>query len=62
MRKLIMTVAIAATTYLCMGLKSTTASKINATCVGAKPCKACKNCNYCKRCAKDGGSCGVCKK
>jgi hypothetical protein len=33
-----------------------------ATCVGANPCKACKNCKYCKRCAKDGLTCGVCKK
>ena len=33
-----------------------------ATCTGNKPCKACKNCNYCKHCAKDGGTCGVCKK
>ena len=33
-----------------------------ATCRGADPCKACKNCKYCKHCAKDGGTCGVCKK
>jgi hypothetical protein len=33
-----------------------------ATCVGANPCKACKNCKYCKRCAKNGLTCGVCKK
>ena len=36
--------------------------EVMATCVGAKPCKACKNCKYCKRCAKDGKTCGVCKK
>ncbi len=33
-----------------------------ATCDGATPCKACKNCSYCKHCAKDGGTCGVCRK
>ena len=33
-----------------------------ATCTGADPCHACKNCHYCKHCAKDGGTCGVCKK
>jgi hypothetical protein len=33
-----------------------------ATCTGDTPCKACKNCKYCKRCAKDGLTCGICKK
>jgi hypothetical protein len=33
-----------------------------ATCTGADPCRACKNCKYCHHCAKDGGTCGVCKK
>jgi hypothetical protein len=33
-----------------------------ATCVGATPCYACKNCRYCKHCAKEGGTCGVCKR
>jgi hypothetical protein len=33
-----------------------------ATCTGANPCNACKNCKYCKRCAKDGLTCGVCRK
>lgn len=33
-----------------------------ATCTGADPCKACSNCKYCKRCAKDGKTCGVCKR
>ena len=33
-----------------------------ATCTGADPCNACKNCKYCKHCAKDGGTCGVCKR
>lgn len=32
------------------------------TCKGSKNCTACKNCKYCKHCAKEGGSCGVCKK
>ena len=33
-----------------------------ATCTGANPCNACKNCSSCKRCAKEGGTCGVCRK
>jgi hypothetical protein len=33
-----------------------------ATCTGADPCNACKNCHSCKRCAKDGLTCGVCRK
>ena len=33
-----------------------------ATCTGSKSCSACKNCKYCKNCAKNGGTCGVCKK
>jgi hypothetical protein len=32
------------------------------TCYGNDPCNACKNCKYCKHCAKEGGTCGVCKK
>ena len=38
------------------------ASASFATCTGSDPCKACKNCKYCKHCAKDGGSCGICKR
>ena len=34
----------------------------SATCTGSTPCHACKNCKYCKHCAKDGKTCGVCKK
>jgi hypothetical protein len=33
-----------------------------ATCTGADPCHACKNCKYCGHCAKQGGTCGVCKR
>ena len=33
-----------------------------ATCTGSSSCTACKNCKYCKHCAKEGGSCGTCKK
>lgn len=33
-----------------------------ATCYGSDPCNACKNCKYCRHCAKEGGTCGVCKK
>src|SRR6202044_1890404 len=32
---------------------------VMSTCTGSDPCYACK---YCKHCAKDGGTCGVCKK
>ena len=43
-------------------LKQVPLDVFSATCTGADPCHACKNCKYCKHCAKDGGSCGVCKK
>src|ERR1700754_4803518 len=33
-----------------------------ATCTGDSPCHACKNCKYCKHCAKEGGTCGICRK
>jgi hypothetical protein len=33
-----------------------------ATCTGSTPCRACTNCRYCKHCAKDGGTCGVCRR
>jgi len=33
-----------------------------ATCTGSDPCHACKNCKYCRHCAKEGGTCGVCKR
>ncbi len=33
-----------------------------ATCYGDDPCNACKNCRYCKHCAKEGGTCGVCRR
>lgn len=63
------------TKYICLALIATTtlfAAPIDkkpkkkactyATCKGGKPCNACKNCKYCKHCAKDGGTCGVCRK
>ena len=31
-------------------------------CSGDAQCSACKNCSGCKHCAKDGGTCGVCKR
>jgi hypothetical protein len=49
-------IGAAITTYSLTGTNSC------ATCTGSKPCNACKNCKYCKHCAKDGGTCGVCKK
>jgi hypothetical protein len=33
-----------------------------ATCYGDADCRACKTCRYCKHCAKEGGTCGVCKR
>ena len=33
-----------------------------ATCYGHEVCRACKNCRYCKYCAKDGVTCGVCRR
>ena len=54
-------IALALTIVLFFGA-SATSSNYNATCKGDKDCKACKNCKYCKHCAKDGGTCGVCKK
>ncbi len=33
-----------------------------ATCTGSDPCSACKSCRYCGHCAKQGGTCGVCKR
>lgn len=47
--------------FTCLGFYSYTPPK-SATCTGSKSCKACKNCKYCKHCAKEGGTCGVCKK
>lgn len=45
---------------LALGISSSGARA--ATCTGANPCRACKNCSSCKRCAKDGKTCGVCKR
>lgn len=35
---------------------------IGGKCSGTDSCTACKSCKYCKHCAKEGGTCGVCKK
>lgn len=43
--------------YLCA-----TTHLLSSACTGTDPCEVCKNCKYCKHCAKDGGTCGVCKK
>jgi hypothetical protein len=43
-------------------LLSSLAGASLSTCTGSDPCNACKNCKYCKHCAKDGGTCGVCKR
>lgn len=60
MKKLLLAVAI-----LCLSATAiafVNGNDANATCTGNKNCKACKNCKYCKHCAKEGGTCGVCKK
>ncbi|WP_072983326.1 SH3 domain-containing protein [Leeuwenhoekiella palythoae] len=31
-------------------------------CTGSSYCTACKNCSGCKHCAKNGGTCGVCRR
>ena len=41
---------------------ATRSRRIAATCTGSTPCRACKNCRYCKHCAKEGGTCGVCRR
>jgi hypothetical protein len=33
-----------------------------ATCYGNTPCNACRDCKYCGHCAKQGGTCGVCRR
>jgi hypothetical protein len=38
------------------------AANAGRACKGKTPCDACKNCHGCKWCAKDGGTCGVCKR
>lgn len=38
------------------------AANAGRACTGQTPCTACKNCHGCRWCAKDGGTCGVCKK
>jgi hypothetical protein len=35
---------------------------LGATCTGDDNCRACRNCKYCRHCAREGGTCGVCKK
>lgn len=55
-------VALAAAVLGALGFAFGPAALHAATCTGANPCHACKNCSSCKRCAKDGGTCGVCRK
>jgi hypothetical protein len=43
-------------------MSSVSADAYFATCTGSTPCTACKNCKYCKHCAKEGGTCGICRK
>ena len=44
------------------GFAATHTRRALATCTGSTPCRACKNCRYCKHCAKEGGTCGVCRR
>jgi len=47
---------------LFLGIALLGGNLLGSTCTGADPCHACKNCKYCKHCAKDGATCGVCKR
>lgn len=60
-RKAILVVGAITVFLLTSGEISALASHY-ATCLGKDPCKACSNCKYCKHCAKDGGTCGICKR
>jgi len=57
-RQLLLMIAVVCGLLLSFGDASTKFS----TCTGADPCHACKNCKYCRHCAKEGGTCGVCKR
>ena len=54
--------ALAYATLLIFLLNQAPLDLESATCTGADPCHACKNCHYCRYCAKEGGTCGVCKR
>jgi len=60
MRKFILLTAITLTIGSTLLAFSSNAPE--ATCKGDTPCNACKNCKYCKHCAKEGGTCGICKR
>lgn len=45
-----------------MTFAATRTRRMAATCTGSTPCRACKNCRYCKHCAKEGGTCGLCRR
>ncbi|MDB5126858.1 MAG: hypothetical protein JWQ85_1090 [Mucilaginibacter sp.] len=63
MKKSLILLFLAAGTFVSVhNAKPVAVKRMVATCAGDKPCNACKNCRYCKRCAKDGKTCGVCKK
>jgi hypothetical protein len=62
MKRPILTIAFLILSAFLLSLTVFAYTHTEATCTGAKNCKACKNCKYCKHCAKDGGSCGVCRK
>ncbi len=47
---------------IALALGAMTSDVTFATCTGADPCHACKDCKYCQHCAKNGGTCGVCKR
>jgi hypothetical protein len=55
---LLLTIFFATTT----SLAAVGTRRAAATCTGSTPCRACKNCRYCKHCAKEGGTCGVCRR
>jgi hypothetical protein len=62
MKKTITHLALLSVSALLLSLTFYHFTHAEATCTGANNCKACKNCKYCKHCAKEGGTCGICKK
>jgi hypothetical protein len=61
MRRL-QSIALAVFTVAVLLVPSSALAARRATCTGSAACRACKNCRYCKHCAKNGGTCGVCRR
>ncbi len=54
--------ALASLTALMLLAPASVLATRRATCTGYANCRACNNCRYCKHCAKNGGTCGVCRR